>query len=63
MEGLRISPQPPAIRKPVITRDKKALWDKAVIAYKRDGNFTEVLKHCEISDADMQAMIKEASNV
>ena len=42
VEGLRISPQPPAPRKPVITKENPKLWENAKAAYKRDNSFKAV---------------------
>ncbi|MCP4700492.1 MAG: hypothetical protein GY862_27120 [Gammaproteobacteria bacterium] len=61
VEGLRISPQPPAISRPVITRDKAVMWENAKAAYLRDGNFDAVLARADISEADQQAIINECA--
>lgn len=63
VEGLRISPQPPALRKPVITRDNTKLWTNAKNAYQRDGNFNAVLERADISEADQEAIINECAGV
>jgi hypothetical protein len=57
VEGLRIKAAP---KRPEITKENKTLWDRAVAAYKRDGNLAEVLKHADISEEN-QALIMEAS--
>jgi hypothetical protein len=62
VEGLRISPQPPAIRKPVITPNNRNLWVNATSAYKRDGNFNAVLERADISQENMELIIKECTD-
>lgn len=65
VEGLRISIQPPALSKPIVTRDNKKMWKNAIAAYKRDGNFNAVLERADISQEDMQFIAGEvdAKNV
>lgn len=60
VEGLRISPQPPVLAKPVIVRDGNN-WKNAIDAFKRDGNFNAVLEHADISQEDMQFIVDEAA--
>lgn len=57
VEGLRISPQPPATTKPVVTPENVKMWNGAISAYKRDGNFDAVLEKATISE-DHQEQIK-----
>jgi hypothetical protein len=61
VEGLRISPQPPAISRTVITREKSVMWENAKAAYKRDGNFDAVLSRADISEENQQAIINECA--
>lgn len=63
VEGLRISPQPPATVKPTLTPTNEKLWKGAVMAYKRDGNLLKVLERAIISDEHQQQIISEASSV
>jgi hypothetical protein len=63
VEGLRISPQAPVLRKPVITRENVKMWANATNAYKRDGNFSAVLERADISDADQDAIKQECAGV
>lgn len=61
MEGLRIMPQHPSMRKPEITKEKGNMWNNAVAAYKRDGNFDSIENRATISDANKQLIIQEAA--
>ena len=61
--GIRISPRPVTVAKPVITPDNKKLWDGAKGAFKRDGNFMAVLEKAEISEANMAMIMQEVANV
>ena len=62
VEGLRISPQPPVIRKPEITPESPK-WQSAVDAYKRDGNLDSVKKRAEISPENEKLLIEKANGV
>lgn len=57
VEGLRISPQQPAITKKELTPANTTAWNNAKAAYKRDSNLDAVLERMSISDAN-QALIK-----
>lgn len=59
VEGLRISPQPPALKKPAVVPSNGKLWMGAKNAYKRDGNFDSVLQRADISQENMALIIKE----
>jgi len=63
VEGLRISPQPPVVRKPEITPENAKMWTNAKTAYKRDGNFSAVLERAIISAENQAAIIKECVDV
>lgn len=63
VEGLRISPQPPVQKRPVVTRENAKMWERAKAAYLRDGNLDAVLEKADISDEDQQAIIQECGNV
>ena len=52
VEGLRISPQPPQIQKPLLQRSDAKKWQNAIAAFKRDGNFNKVLQRVNMSDED-----------
>lgn len=60
--GIRISPKKISTQKPELTSANTKLWQNAVAAYKRDGNFEAVMKRYVISDEN-QALIKEHANV
>lgn len=60
VEGLRISPQPPATEKPELTPDKKSAWTNAIAAYKRDGNLTAVKERMFISAGTETRLLTEA---
>lgn len=61
VEGLRISPQPPASQKKAVTPENTKLWANAKAAYLRDGHFNAVLERCEISDEHQQQIILECN--
>ncbi len=64
VEGLRISPQPPApASKRVITPDDAKNWDNAKKAYLRDGNLNKVLERADMSQDHQQQLMKECENV
>ena len=56
VEGLRLSPQPVAVRKPVLTPENAKAWTNAIAAYRRDGNLDKVTARMDISDEN-QALI------
>lgn len=60
VDGLRISPQAPQMKKPDLTPDKKQAWDNAVAAYKRDGNLSKVLERMTINPENMQKLAELA---
>lgn len=60
VEGLRISPQPPILSKPVITPESPR-WGQVVEAYKRDGNLDAVLKRVDMSDEHQEQVAVEAN--
>jgi len=59
--GLRIDHRPVQPQKPEVMPNTKQ-WDNAKAAYKRDGNFTAVLKRATISPQNQQAIKNEAAN-
>lgn len=59
VEGLRISPQAPVKKKPVVTKENNKMWENAINAYKRDGNFNAVLERADISDENMELIKNE----
>lgn len=63
VEGLRISPQPPALAKPVVTPENTKLWNNAKNAFKRDGNLNAVLEKVDISIGDQRQLAMECQNV
>jgi hypothetical protein len=54
--GVRISPDPPTVKKPTVTPGHKA-WPSAIAASKRDGNFAKVLEHANLSEAHQKEII------
>jgi len=60
VEGLRISPQPPALSKPELTPENTAKWAQAIEAYRRDGNLNAVEKRMAISADNKQLLIVQA---
>lgn len=59
VEGLRISPQPPAINKPEITPENEKLWSRAKASYKSYTNLHKVLEHATINQANQAKLIAE----
>ena len=57
MEGLRISTQAPAIA--WITPDTKAQWERAKVAFIRDGNLDAVLARVSMTEEHQQQLMKE----
>ena len=62
VEGLRISPQPPALRKPVITPENTKIWNSAKNAFKRDGNLNKVLEKADMSIEHQRALALECKD-
>jgi len=60
VEGLRISPQPPATKKTIAPAMTKA-WANAKAAYMRDGNLDAVLARADISAGDRAQLIAECT--
>jgi hypothetical protein len=61
VEGLRISPQPPAEGKKRLTPEMAKAWTAAKAAYKRDGNLDAVLARAEVSEEHQQQLIAECT--
>lgn len=61
VEGLRISPEKPNIRKELQPGTNQ--WENAIVAYKRDGNLDKVKARVEISPANEARLIEEANAV
>lgn len=59
VEGLRISPQPPAEGKKRLTPEMAKAWNAAKAAYKRDGNLDAVLARAEMSEEHQAQLIAE----
>jgi hypothetical protein len=59
VEGLRISPQPPADGKKRITPEMPKAWGSAKAAYQRDGNLDAVLARAEMSEEHQKQLIAE----
>lgn len=62
VEGLRISPQPPATKKPELLPNTPA-WERAKTAFKRDGNLNAVEKHMDVSKENAELIKKECEDV
>lgn len=58
MEGLRISPKAPDVRK-LITPQHEQAWKNAKAAYVRDGNLKAVLSKVDISPEHQDQLMKE----
>lgn len=58
--GVRISPKAVKVKQQ-LTRDNAKMWNNAIAAYKRDGNFNKVLERVNISNEDMQAIADQAA--
>lgn len=62
VEGLRISPQHPIMRKQTLTPDNEKLWSGAITACVRDGfKLDNVLKKMYISDEHQKLIIEQAN--
>jgi hypothetical protein len=61
VEGLRISPIPPADGKKMLTPEMTKAWANAKAAYKRDGNLDAVLARAEMSAEHQAQLIKECT--
>ena len=59
MEGLRIAK---AKSKPIISKSNAVLWNGAINAYKRDGDFLKVLQKADLSQALQDEIIKDCKN-
>lgn len=59
VEGLRISPQPPADTKKRLTPEMVKAWGHAKAAYMRDGNLDAVLARAEMSEEHQAQLIAE----
>ena len=62
VEGLRISAQPPVLRKPVVTPDNKKQWNNVKAAYVRDGNFNAVLERADMSQENQALIVEECKD-
>lgn len=60
VEGLRISPQPPAVRRTLTPEQTKA-WENAKAAYRRDGSLESVLARVDISEEHQAQLIAECA--
>ena len=58
MEGLRISPVAPEKR--ALTPDSKAMWDRAIELYIKDGNLRAVLAKVDMSPEHQKQLMNEA---
>lgn len=60
VEGLRISTEPPRTVKLDLEPGTEA-WDRAIAAYQRDKNLKAVEKHVNITEANRERLIADAS--
>lgn len=58
VEGLRINPNPPAVKKTLAPNMTKA-WENAKAAYKRDGNLDAVLARADMTEEHQKQLIAE----
>lgn len=63
VEGLRISPVPPVIEKPWLTKADEQGWMNAIRSFKASGDLTIVLEHVNLTQENAELIIKEGSNV
>jgi hypothetical protein len=56
--GVRVSPNQVRQQRPLITPQTVQLWDRAIAAYKRDGNLSKVLASADISDEHQQLIFQ-----
>lgn len=62
VEGLRISSEPPRIKKE-LTPENNMMWKNAVAAYIRDGNFNSIETRVIISDENKELIKKDAKEL
>jgi hypothetical protein len=63
VDGLRISPVPPVIEKPWLTKDNVKMWDRAISSLRTTGSLNAVMGHVNISQENAELIMKEANNV
>jgi hypothetical protein len=61
VDGLRIATEKPRLQKPELMPESKN-WNNAIIAYKRDGNFSAIEERNIISDKNKALIKKESKN-
>jgi hypothetical protein len=60
VEGLRISPQSPQVKKQELTPEMEKAWANAIAAFKRDGNLDAVLSRMDISERNQAVLMGRA---
>lgn len=60
VDGLRISTQPPVIKKPDLTPSEADKWSRAVKSYKDTGSFDAVSAHMNISRENQKLIMEQA---
>ena len=60
VEGLRIRPAAIRPQKRELTPDNQKMWQRALDAYKREGNLDAVEAHVYISEENRQLLIQQA---
>lgn len=61
--GVRISPRPVRLQKPVITPDNNQMWNRAVNSFRQTGSLEAVLSNADVSPEHQQMIVNEAQNV
>lgn len=60
--GVRINPKAVIFEKQLLTRQNSNVWNNAINAYKKYGNFDAVLKKWNMSQEDMQFIVDEVAS-
>lgn len=61
VSGVRISPNQVRVSRGEVTPGNKKLWNGAISAFNRDGNFKAVLERADISDANQKLIIEQCN--
>lgn len=62
VDGLRISPVPPVVEKPWLTKDDAQGWANAIQAVKATGSLNNVIQYVNLTQENADLIIQEAQN-
>lgn len=63
VEGLRISPVPPVVEKPWLDKSDLAGWQRAISSVRSTGNLDLVLQHVNMTQENVNLILRESQNV